>query len=237
MKGDKIRYHSQLMAFPWKPVAKTACGITAATMAISYLKPEVTPMEVLIKACELHRVPNDWPCLWLVVEANGKTIEVPMAEKSDSALMIGSEGLLVSDKNPHEGVINYEPTFSINRGYDHRGSERLFRAFGIKASMVGDKNKPVEEAELMEAVGSGAMFVASVTRQLTTQVGQVAEGSTTHVVLITDLIHFDDRDWYYIIDPYSLNNQKIEYLQPVEGFHKVAFNGYGTAIWMSSSTL
>ncbi len=230
LKADSVKYFSQMAEFPWEPVAKRVCGITAAAMAITYFQPTVTPMAVLKKVCDLHTVPNDWPCVYLTVKQGEDEINVPVAESLDEAMTSELTGMNLTNKNSRKND-RYQPVFSLVRGYDHRGSVRLFESFGIKAEMKGDKNKPIQADELREMIKGGAMFMPSVTRLLTTQVGRITEILTTHVVLITDLVHFADRDWYYIMDPYSLNGEKIEYLQPVAGFHKVAFNGYGSLIF------
>lgn len=231
LKADQLHYYSQLKEFPWEPVARRTCGITAAAMAISFFRPEVRPLDVLETACSQHQVPANFKCNWVTYEHNGKELTVPIGEKMDSKLSKELKDKELSSINPHGEISNYKPIFSLAKGYDHRGSKELFDKYGVRAEMLGDKSKPVDAVTLKEKIKAGAMFMASVTNSITPWLNFVGDGPATHVLLLTDIISFDQRDWYYVVDPYSPSGERAVFLQPTEGFHEIEFNGFGTVIY------
>lgn len=231
LKADKLRYYSQLKEFPWESVARRTCGITAAAMAISLFRPEVKPLDVLETACSLHEVPPDFSCSWVTFEHDGRKLTIPVGEKMDTKLAEALKDKELSSVNPPGEIKNYRPVYSLNNGYDHRGSKELFGKYGIRAEMLGDKDRPVSAALLKEKIRAGAMFMASVTNSITPWLNFVGGGPATHVLLLTDIISFDNKDWYYIVDPYSPNGERAVFIQPVEGFHEIEFNGFGTVIY------
>lgn len=232
LKADLIRYYSQLHCFPWEAVSRRTCGITAAAMAISFFRPEVEPMDVLKKAISLHKVPSEAKNYWLSLGFESEKILVPVGREIDGKLdeAIRKEGLSVVACGESTGS-EYKPVFSLANGYDHRGSEALFGEFGVKAEMLGDKEAPLGLKELGEVMGKGAMFMASVTNSITPWMNFSGGGPNTHVLLLTDLVNIGGVDCYHIVDPYSPSSLKAVFYQPVDGFHGIEFNGFGTAIY------
>lgn len=232
LKADQVKYYSQLKEFPWEAVARRTCGITAAAMAISYFRPETSPLDILKKAVSLHKVPKDWKCSWLTVEVGGEDVHIPIGQEMDEKLRKGLDKMkVISDNLYGSEAKEYFPVYSLSNGYDHRGSKKLFGEFGIRAEMLGDKDKPLSKEELKEKIKSGSMFLASVTNSITPWLNFVGGGPATHVLLLTDVLNFDGRDWYYLVDPYSPTGERAVFLQPVDGFHEIEFNGFGTVIY------
>lgn len=235
LKADLVKYYSQLHSFPWTAVARRTCGITAATMAISLKIPDITPMDVLERASELHTVPSSGKNYWLEVDFQGKQFGVPGGQELDQKLLeqIHAENLNLTDQ-PKENADTYMPVFSLANGYDHRGSSRLFESFGMKAEMLGSKQNPLSTQKLKELIKSGAVFMASVTNSITPWLDFSGAGPATHVILITDLVHVMGEDWFYFVDPYSPTSKKAVFMQPADGFKEIEFNGFGTAIYLNS---
>ncbi len=235
-KADLVNYYSQLHSFPWTAVARRTCGITAATMGMSLVRPDVTPMDVLERASELHEVPSNSTNYWLEVDYEGKKIRIPAGQELDHKLLehIKTENLKLTDE-VEDSQDRYNPIFSLANGYDHRGSQRLFESFGIKAEMMGSKQKPLSMDKLKDLIRSGAVFMASVTNSITPWLDFSGAGPATHVILITDLVHIMGQDWYYVVDPYSPTSIKAVFLQPADGFQEIEFNGFGTAIYPNKS--
>lgn len=232
LKADLVSYYSQLHSFPWTAVARRTCGITAATMGLSLARPDVDPMDVLEMASKLHEVPRSRKNLWLEVTYEGKSLRIPAGQDLDTKLLghIRDEKLTLSDTAQNKSE-TYNPVFSLANGYDHRGSKRLFEAFGVRAEMMGSKQEPLSMEKLKEVIKSGAVFMASVTNSITPWLDFSGAGPATHVILITDLVHIMGQDWYYIVDPYSPTSKKAVFLQPADGFQDIEFNGFGTAIY------
>lgn len=231
LKADLIRYYSQLHCFPWTSVSRRTCGITAAAMAISFFQPDIEPIDVLIKATEIHKVPSNAKNLWLSVNSEKGKINIPAGQELDEKLLeaIKTEKLNLTDKVSNKET-EYKPIFSLANGYDHRGSRELFGSYGIKAEMLGDKDKPLSQNELRKRMRSGMMFMASVTNSITPWMNFSGGGPNTHILLLTDIVEIDSTEWYHIVDPYSPSSLKAVFYQPVDGFHDIEFNGFGTAI-------
>ncbi len=215
-------------------MARRTCGITAAAMGMSLHLPEVEPLEVLKKAASLHKVPSKMKNYWLRLSVDREQMMLPVGQLLDDSLLqaIKAEALeLISDSEKNEA--EYRPVFSLANGYDHRGSKELFAAFGVRAEMLGDKDKPLDLDGLRRVMRSGAMFMASVTNSITPWMNFSGGGPNTHVLLLTDIVQLGGAEWYHIVDPYSPNSLKAIFYQPVEGFHGIEFNGFGTVIYPS----
>jgi hypothetical protein len=193
-------------------------------MAISLKHPEIKPIDVLKKASELHHVPKDDQNYWIVVDG----ITIPIGSDMDPTL--SSISVQRTSTNPHP-TSEYNPVISAQRGYDHRGSERLFNAFGVEAKKLGDITKKVGVEELEPMIKASNVFMASVNNSVTPWMGSLEQwGPSSHVVLITDIVNIDGQSWYHILDPYSPNGEPVKILRPTKSFHQVEFRGYGTVI-------
>lgn len=231
-RADRIKYFSQLLSFPkgniWDYISKRACGITSAAMAMSIKDKEIDPFKVFTVAIKLHRVPSKEKNYWLQVNNNGTSYMIPVGNHLDPEIV--SQGFQYTDSNSSSEE-NYFPVVSLERGYDHRGSERLFKQFGIEAIIRGNKENLLPEKQLIDLVQNGHVFMASVKNSVTPWMeGLNHWGPSSHVVLITDVVLINHEPHYLITDPYSADNSKIVLYRPCSSFHKVEFKGYGTAV-------
>lgn len=231
-RADKIMYFSQLLSFPkekvWEYVAKRACGITSAAMAISISDKKIDPFKVFVVAIKLHRVPSKENNYWLQVNNNGTSYKIPVGNHLDPEII--SQGFQYTNSNSFSKE-NYFPVVSLERGYDHRGSEELFKQFGIEAKIQGNKKDPLSEKQLIELVQNGHVFMASVKNSITPWMEGLSQwGPSSHVVLVTDVVLIKGEPHYLITDPYSADNFRISLYRPTSSFHKVEFRGYGTAV-------
>ena len=237
LQADSLKYYSQLHSFPWNVVTKVTCGITTATMAISLKHQNVLPLDVLSVACNLHQVPKHDKNYWVQATYDKQKIVIPVGTNIRKNMMENIEKdnnlqLLSVNKNNDN---QYKPVFSLNTGYDHRGSLALFAEFGIKAEKLGDPKDKLSEKRLTHILKEGGVFMASVKSSVTAW--EPNQGAPpTHVVLLTDVIHFKNEDWYYIVDPYSKTESKVVFLQPTRAFCEMEFSGYGTAIYVNEKT-
>src|SRR3989344_6446258 len=165
-KADKVQYFSQLHSYPkrWEFIARRTCGTTAAAMAMSLSNPSVSPMEVLLKAAELHTVPSSDHNFWFIVENAGQKIRIPIGMTITPEVQ--SSNFEITDEPPKQ-TQEYSPIISMQNGYDHRGSRKLFAQFGIDAQKMGDKTKPLTEEGLKTTIASGHVFMASVKNSVT----------------------------------------------------------------------
>lgn len=234
LKADLVSYYSQIHSFPWDFIARRTCGITAASMAVSLKNSAVKPFDVLEEACNLHRVPGNSENFFLkVVGGNGKEILVPvgMSVGNDVEKALSDDPLIkLSEKGGNVG--EYRPVFSLNGGYDHRGSKDLFAQFGMRAEKLGEPKNKLKELDLVDRLKSGAVFMASVKNSITPWLNFSGSGPASHIVLLTDVVNFSGEDWYYVVDPYSPTNSRAVFLQPTVGFHDIEFNGYGTIVYI-----
>lgn len=231
-RADRIKYFSQLFSFPkekvWNYIAKKACGITSAAMAISIKDKEIDPFKVFIAAIKLHSVPSEDNNYWLQVDNNGTSYRIPIGNHLDPEIV--SQGFQYTNSNSFSKE-NYFPVVSLERGYDHRGSEKLFKQFGIEATIQGNKEKLLPEKQLIELVQNGHVFMASVKNSITPWMEGLSQwGPSSHVVLVTDVVLIKGEPHYLITDPYSADNSRISLYRPTSSFHKVEFRGYGTAV-------
>lgn len=229
-KGGKIKYFSQLFCFPWEAVAKTSCGLTSATMAISYFLPDISPMEVFKTACKLHSVPANSHNYWLEVNNEGDTIQVPIGQRVSRKMedYAKNNNFRIITEGACEG--RYEPVYSISNGYDHRGSERLFGQFGVKANKVGDFSNPVEQDEFIDEINNGNMFLVSVSNRNKEWKDFAGGGLSTHVILIYGIDKSSNE--FVALDPYSEDNCRKILLIPVKGGGDIEFNGFGTIVYV-----
>lgn len=234
LKADLVSYYSQIYSFPWDFIARRTCGITAASMAISLKNSAVKPFDVLEEACNLHRVPENSENFSLkAVSDSGKEILVPVGMSVGDDVRVALKNdprIKLSEKNGNTG--EYRPVFSLNGGYDHRGSKDLFAQFGMKAEKLGEPKNKLEEDDLISKLKSGAVFMASVKNSITPWLNFSGSGPASHIVLLTDVVNFSGEDWYYVVDPYSPSNSRAVFLQPTKGFHDIEFNGYGTVVYL-----
>jgi hypothetical protein len=226
LKGEKIKYYSQLQSFPWEMVAKSSCGITSAAMAISYYDNSVDPMDVLKVASKLHKVPKDENNYWVSVT---KDFLIPVGQKLNKKFNESIEANKLNVASIGHSYGDYEPCFSIANGYDHRGSERLFKAFGIRAKMMGDKSSPAELDTVKNELRKGNMFLMSASRKNNPWIDIFGGQESNHIMLISDLVEKNNREYLYILDPFS--EKRLVHIEPVEKMVDFEFNGYGTVIY------
>lgn len=230
-KNEKTKYFSQLKSFPWEMVAKSSCGITSAAMAISYFDKSITPMDVLRKASELHTVPENTVNYWLVVSNDSGNFSVPVGRTLSKRFIESSEreNLKIVKEGGSRG--EYQPCFTIATGYDHRGSKRLFGAFDIKAEMLGDKNNPIDLKEVEREVRVGNMFLISASRKKDPWKDVFLGGPSNHIMLIIDIVKKDGKEYFYILDPFNTESERLVHMEEISSMADFEFNGYGTVIY------
>lgn len=229
--GKGVVYHSQVTEYPpgWEYIARRTCGITSAAMAISLKHPDVSPLDVLLSASKLHLVPSGKVNYWLKTYLSNQEVYIPLGQNLPPD--VPSHFTIVSEmpkKNPSD---SYRPVFSIENGYDHRGSEALFKQYGMSAEKVGDKNKPTSPEEIAGLVQQGCTLLLSVKNSVTPWLEQYHfSGPLSHIVLLTDIVEMDGQPWYHLLDPYSPTGKEVEILRPSISFHATEFSGFGTAV-------
>lgn len=221
-------FFNQLQSFPWKSVGKRACGPTAVAMAINLLNkktpnlPLVTPIEVLRRANDMNKLPGDKIQLRLHVQhPDGITDLITVGDLCDESLTRD----IIEDKIklpetflvgaiPYES--DYSPIYTLMRGWDHRGSERFFAEYGIRAEQFGDKNHQQKSMqEVLKSIQAGSMLLCSVKHS----------EDSSHIVLVTNYIEEDGT--ILIHDPLTKSPQWIN----AEEWSKEQFNGFGTIIF------
>lgn len=218
----QLEFYNQQDSFPWKLVGDRACGPTAAAMALSILKDDLepvsktSPLDVLEAISQIQKLPNE-PINYYI------ELEHPHIPISRLKISVG-HNMSVSLKEqikdlqlhclPHEGD-QFIPIFTLNTGWDHRGSKRFFKTYGLKADKFGDINDKRSPETLTKELAKGSLIMASVLRK-----------TTSHINLVVD---------------YSKKEQKLLIYDPMEGCPEwknlnkwlVNFRGYGTIIYPS----
>lgn len=226
-------YHSQLTEFPsgpgWDHIKRRTCGITSAAMAISIHHPEVNPMDVLVRASELHRVPASKTNYWLEVSNNGQKIYIPYGQTPPAEPI--PQTSLISDPPASNPSDVYSPVFSIANGYDHRGSSELFASFGMEARKVGDHKSPLPPEDIRRELDTGHVLLLSIKNSLAPWLSKYNfSGPLTHVVVVDRIENINGQDCYHLLDPYSQTGTRIEQYRPVAEFHQREFSGFGTSV-------
>lgn len=230
-KGQE--FFNQLKSFRWPAIGKRACGPTAAASAINLLAKndphiaKVTPELVAFSAGHDTLIPLNKLQYYLQVnnaKANGTHDYMPIGNTLPDGFR--EEVQAYNSLSIHEIVDRentdtdaYDPTYTINGGWDHRGSERYFAKHGIRAHMLGDKNNRVDLLVLFRQIQKANMVMASVEH---TQ-------DSSHIELI---VGYDEMSKSILVyDPLANAPQWI----PFEEWGG-KFRGYGTVIYNNTDT-
>lgn len=228
-------FFNQIKSFPWKAVGKRACGPTAVAMAINRLRNQsvfsdkISPLDIAFHASKINSLPGDRVQNKLLVESSDDTKGyIAIGDIVDDSLIqdieidkANGKKIILFGAIPQE--IDYKPVFTLNRGWDHRGSETFFAQYGIKAKKLGDPSEEKISLEMItEQLRSKNMFIASVEHK----------DDSSHLVLISGI---DDDQ----VNPQLLINDPLEqgpqWVSATEWYTK-NFRGYGTLIYNTQDT-
>jgi hypothetical protein len=112
----------------------------------------------------------------------------------------------------------YKPTYSLKKGFDHRGAVDLLREFGIEAEV----EEELSVSNLQNLMEWGvSYFLASMH-----YCNPVSGGISSHIVVVCSV---EERTVTYV-DPLPTTYTEALKTVTTEKFEE-SFRGYGTAIW------
>lgn len=228
-------FFNQYDSFSWPAVADRACGPTVIAMAINQMmdrgichnNTRVTPKEIAFHAGHMTRLPMDIPQYYLKITSakpDGSADYLPIGHRLDRNLAreIKADTTLslelvndITHPELSQAEGNYQPIYTLN-GWDHRGSERFIREYGITARQFGDKHSDKFSLRLLVSlVENGNLIMASA--------HNIADSS--HLILIHDYREEDDK--FLISDPKELEPHWADARQ----WYNHSFRGYGTVVY------
>lgn len=181
-------------------VGTRICGPSCVAMALQILDryPKTERKDnvewLLARLAILHKSNVEMICYRTIM--TGKEVDIPVDVLTNmNKYLLEEKGFILKEADDI-----YQPIFSLVRGYDHRGSERLFGTFGLKAGYW----EKLELKDLISKVQEGSLALLSViprrpaTRNL---VISKCEPTKSHVVLVTKIEEKGGENSYQIMDP------------------------------------
>lgn len=187
-------------------VGSRICGPSCVAMALQFFAryPNSEARDnvewLLVKLSELHR--SNVRMICYRTEVSGKIIDIPVDILSNkNKYLLDARGFVLKEAGQ-----KYRPIFSLVRGYDHRGSERLFSDFGLNAG-YWDR---MSMEDMLRKLEEKALILLSVAPRRSAErclVISKSEPTQSHVVLVTKVKRDNRKRIYEIMDPaYDIQN-------------------------------
>lgn len=213
-KISKDLYLSQLVDFSDETLKSNGCGIASVGMVMKYYSKLININELAKYIIEKH-VDGDIPVVKRKINIGSEEITITVGKEEEVNPELGD---IIEKGNQDQ----FNPTFTLKNGYDHRGSKSIFKDFDIQADIVEntDINKIIENL----ITGHYEFFLPSI---------HSLRRSWSHIVVLDHVSNceYDSNDLcVYIIDPGEENYNRSMKIFDLEFFKKL-YNGHGTAVF------
>lgn len=197
---DPVSQHTSVNEDLADILGNRVCGPSCVAMALQAFKKypknkSLSNIEfLLVDLVNMHKSNGNMVKFKTTLDSREVDIPVELAMPQNEYLLKDARYFVVKENN------QYAPVFSLVNGYDHRGSERVFAKYGLKAGFFEKVGLSYMVTQLKS---NKALIVSVIPRRLSAKFHFETEkkAAPAHLVLITDLLEINGVPYFHVIDP------------------------------------